>query len=202
MRKMRSARYFLLRYIVVFVCALTLHVATPTHSYAQEYMLPYPSYMPGSTLYPISKIVDRIQWYWHFGSISRAKYHTHMSDTYLVEAKTLFEYGQLKLAVDALQRSDEHFVKALLYVRSIDQEQKDRGEQRAILVSQATVHSNVLNELLDNTPEEFTWVDEEKEPVELPIHFSIKTSSELRAFALEEEELEVPNYELRVTNYE
>src|SRR3989344_2434627 len=70
------------------------------------YVLPYPSYMPGNKLYTFSRFFDEVGRIWNFGSIASTKYALHLSDKYLVEAKTLFEYQQYLLALDALQRSD------------------------------------------------------------------------------------------------
>ena len=76
---------------------------------AVDYVLPYPSYMPGNPMYKIRQILERAQEYWYFGDMAKVKYHLKMADKYLVEAKTLFEYKQYLLAVDALQRSNQQF---------------------------------------------------------------------------------------------
>jgi len=77
-----------------------------------EYVLPYPSAMPGNKLYRIMRIIDELKKPLYFGSITRYKYHLSLADKYLVEAKTLFEYKQYLLAVDALERSDREFQEA------------------------------------------------------------------------------------------
>lgn len=96
--------------LIIFICFLTVP------SVRADYVLPYPSVMPGNKLYRITRIVDQLKKYWYFGNIAQIKYHLGLSDKYLVEAKTLFEYKQYLLATDALKRSSDQFSQIHQYV--------------------------------------------------------------------------------------
>jgi len=123
-----------------------------------DYLLPYPSYMPGNTLYKVSRIIDELKKYWFWGNIASSKYHQGLSDKYLVEAKTLFEYKQYPLALDALARSDEHFQKK----------------------ESAGVHRELLLKLLNELPQTYIWQEERQEPVTLAIGDALHRSIQIR----------------------
>src|SRR5450759_4493421 len=107
--------------IVFFAFLLSLIFSHSSLVYA-DYVLPYPSYMPGSSLYKVSRVVDRLKFYWSWGNIAQIKYHLALSDKYLVEASTLMEYKQYLLGVDALRRSDAEFTKLPVYVAGAKKE--------------------------------------------------------------------------------
>ncbi len=127
-----------------------------------DYVLPYPSYMPGNKLYRVTRIIDKLKNYWYFGEIGQAKYHLGLADKYLVEAKTLFEYRQYLLAVDALQRSDDEFKKV---PKNLDAAEK---------------HIEVLTQLLSIVPDAFTWTSEKAEATQLPLKNLLEASIRLR----------------------
>lgn len=144
-----------MKLLTLFLVFFALRVAV----YA-DYVLPYPSYMPGHKLYRISRMIDELKNYWYWGSIAQTKYHQGLSDKYLVEAKTLFEYKQYPLALDALKRSDQHFSKE---------------------ISQAyEVHIWVLTKLKAELPITFVWQDEYRKPISLAIAEALKRSIEIR----------------------
>lgn len=145
-----------MKYIILFIISLTI----VTHVHA-EYLLPYPSYMPGHKLYTLSRILDGLKRYWYFGTIAKTKYHQSLSDKYLVEAKTLFEYKQYPLALDALERSDQHFQKST-----------SDGAREA--------HVETLNLLKAQLPETFVWQDEHQQPMTLAIREALNHSIAIR----------------------
>lgn len=149
-----------LKLLVVVLLFLVLTV--PAHA---DYVLPYPSYMPGSKLYKITRIIDVLKKYWYFGPIGQEKYHLGLADKYLVEAKTLFDYNQYLLAVDALRRSDEQF-------RQLPKNQ--------LTHEAAAKHTEVLSRLLQNVPAQFTWSPEKSAPTQLPLKNLLGTSIRLR----------------------
>lgn len=121
-----------------------------------DYVLPYPSFMPGNKLYRISRLVDEVKKYWYWGRIGQIKYHMMLSDKYLVEAKTLFEYKQYLLAVDALERSNDHF-------KAISHTDAD------LINEESLAHRQVLEKLRKESPEQFQWTPERKNSTILPI---------------------------------
>jgi len=124
------------------------------------YMLPYPSYMPGNRLYAVSRMIDRMKKYWYFGAISQVKYHLELSDKYLVEAKTLFEYKQYMLATDALLRSTEAFQALEDDIRRGVDQNKDMTVFVDEIEDAGSVHQEVLLSLKSSTPETFLWTPE------------------------------------------
>lgn len=140
-------------------------------SYA-DYVLPYPSFMPGNKMYRISRVIDNLKANWYFGNIAKTKYHLGLSDKYLVEAKTLFEYKQYLLAVDALKRSNDHFEVLPQFIKN--------DTQKNIVREAGGVHIRVLEELASKLPEEFIWKPEKSEESVLYIGSLIRQSKGLR----------------------
>ena len=135
-----------------------------------EYVLPYPSFMPGNKIYTIARIIDSIKRYWYFGNISKVKYHLGLSDKYLVEAKTLFEYKQYLLGVDALKRTTKQFQTLPLYVKQAKLEHKDMNAFILTISEAAVIHRSVLNEMKISSPESFQWVPEKASSSDLLLH--------------------------------
>ncbi len=145
-----------------------------------DYVLPYPSYMPGNKLYRVSRVLDSLKRYWYFGSIASFRYHLGLADKYLVEAKTLFEYKQYALAVDALKRSDVHVTLLPTYHKRAVQEGKDVSLLTVKLQDAMAVHGEVINRLIIELPEEFHWTPEKEEPTLLPIRKILAESIAIR----------------------
>lgn len=135
-----------------------------------EYALPYPSFMPGHKLYGVSRLLDRLKEYWHWGNIARVKYHLGLSDKYLVEAKTLFEYKQYLLATGALNRSNEHFQMVVPYLEKALNEGKDTRNLEQIVEEAASMHLQALSRIKQDVPSEAQWKPEKSEPVNLQLH--------------------------------
>jgi hypothetical protein len=144
------------------------------------YVLPYPSFMPGSKLYTISTMIDTVQWYWHFGSIAKIKYHMALSDKYLVEAKTLFEYKQYLLATQALMRSNEQFERIHVFLKQAQQEGKDVEIWRQLVAEESLVHQEVLTVLQSDVPVDFLWQPEKQEATQLSLGELIEKSISIR----------------------
>jgi hypothetical protein len=145
-----------------------------------EYMLPYPSTMPGSKLYTLKKVMERLKEYWHIGSIAKAKYYMNLSDTYLVEAKTLFEYKQYLLATAALTRSDSAIKEIPAIISTGKSENKDMSRIRALIDEQQMVHKDVLTALRAKLPKEFIWSPERQASTTLSIDVLLTESIMLR----------------------
>lgn len=145
-------------FFIILLLFLSLRVSV----YA-DYVLPYPSYMPGHRFYKVSRILDELKKYWYWGSIAGAKYHLGLSDKYLVEAKTLFEYKQYPLALDALARSDEQFQ----MISSVSDEA-------------SKAHGAVLTKLMTELPEMYTWQEEHQLPVVLDLRGELRRSVDIR----------------------
>ncbi len=145
-----------------------------------EYVLPYPSAMPGNKVYRISRLIDRLKRPFYFGSIGSYKYHLMLSDKYLVEAKTLFEYKQYLLAQDALHRSDAEFAEVPKFLTSAKAEGKDMRNFARQLAEAAGAHQSVLIKLKADLPDLFRWTPEKAEAVDIPIADLLGQSIHLR----------------------
>lgn len=159
-----------------------LFLVVPSTAYA-EYVLPYPSVLPGNRLYAIKSFFEKLQSYWYFGDIGQTKYELKTADKYLVEAKTLFEYKQYKLAVSALQQSNDHFAKTVLSVRDVQGENKDSGEQKEVVKDAAHKHLEIIESLSKTLPETIIWSDEKKEPIDLSLSQLFKQAEIVRKYA-------------------
>ncbi len=161
--------------IVLIFCTLCI-----ASSVRADYVMPYPSYMPGNTLYRVSRIMDRLKFYWSWGNIAQVKYHLALSDKYLIEAKTLMEYKQYLLGTDALARSDKEFMQLPSYVSGAKKEGVNVNVVQQLITSAAEKHTEVLTGLLTATPDQFTWTPEKSKPTELPLAGMIRASVEQR----------------------
>jgi hypothetical protein len=167
--------------IVFIVCVAGFALSvTPVNA---AYVLPYPSYMPGHVLYGSQKVFDRMQEWWYFGLIGQAMYYRTLSDRYMVESKTLFEYGQHKLATQALVVSNKHFLQAYLTIMDLEAEEYDAGQQR-ILVQEASIkHKEILTYIDTLIPDEIVWEEEKKDSETLPIALLLRQAHIIRSYA-------------------
>jgi hypothetical protein len=136
--------------------------------------------MPGNKLHTISRVVDQLNNWWYFGSISQIKYHLKLADKYLVESKTLFEYQQYLLAVDALNRSNNEFSAIPEHISRASQEGKDVQNISEIVQSAAMKHTEVLTNINTSVPKSFLWIPEKSSPTELDLQVLIGRSLLIR----------------------
>lgn len=171
--------------IGLFILLFTIYYLLFTSSVlASDYVLPYPSSMPGSKTYKIHQIWDKFQEYWHFGNLAKYKYYLKTSDKYLIEVKTLFEYKQYYLATQALSKSDDYFNKAALSLLDARTEPKDLTKKIEEINSAKEKHIEVLNQLSEYLPDKIEWQEENKEKVDLEIEFLLNTSVKQREIAV------------------
>jgi hypothetical protein len=153
----------------------------PSVTFAQsDYVLPYPSFMPGNPFYEINIIKDEVLKFWYFGSFGQFKYNLKQSDKYLIEAKTLFEYKQYLLGFQALKKSDIYFVKALESLIKAKKENKDVESNSSVIKRAGEKHVEVLAKLKRELPESFVWEPEREKSTVLKINESIDNSIAIR----------------------
>lgn len=145
-----------------------------------EYVLPYPSYMPGNKIYKIARVIDELKRFWYWGSIGSVKYHMGLSDKYLVEAKTLFEYKQYLLAIDALKRSDHEFLSIHPQVARAKTEGKDIAQFEQTIKEVSQAHVIIIEKLIQMLPAEFSWTPEKNTSTWLPIRAQLQNAAILR----------------------
>jgi len=162
-------------FVLVFLVSAQISYAT------SNYVLPYPLSMPGSLLYRPRLFFETLSKYWYFGSFGQFKYSLKESDKYLVEAKTLFEYGQYLNASSSLKISDEYFTKTLPNLLKAGGEGKDVSEKRKLLKEAAQKHIEVLKKLSNDLPEKFEWRPEKGKPTLIFIKIDIERSILVRS---------------------
>ena len=168
-------------YLFGLVSLFSIFFTKPVFVFAKSsYVLPYPTFMPGSFLYKPHLFLEEILRFWYFGNLGQFKYTLRESDKYLVEAKTLFEYQQYLLGYKALKRSDSYFVKVHFYLINAQKEGKDITSQQAILIGAGLKHKEVLLKLKKGVPETFFWQPEKSQPTKLDLHDAIFRSISLR----------------------
>ena len=145
-----------------------------------EYVLPYPSTMPGGALYKIHAISEYIQRYWYFGSFGQFSYNLKKSDKYLVEAKTLFEYKQYLLGSKALSKSNSYFLKIKPSLSQAKKEGKDISEKLKLFNSAIEKHKEVLEQIRKDVPRDVLWSPEKDSATKIMLHQEIEQAIRLR----------------------
>lgn len=159
----------------VFLVGLIMVMVFPQFGLAaSDYVLPYPSSMPGSRFYRVNLIKEKVLGYWYFGDFGQFKYNLKQSDKYLVEAKTLFEYKQYLLAFDALDKSEVYFQQTLPNLVKAQQKGKNISVSSDILKQASGKHIEVLLEINQNIPAKFVWIPEKSAPTTLNLSEKIK----------------------------
>lgn len=160
---------------VILVLFMYFLVLTPVNAQS-DYVLPYPSFMPGNIFYKVSLVKDKILKYWYFGDFGQFKYNLKQADKYLVEAKILFEYKQYWLAVGALEKSDAHIEEVLPSLLEAERNEKNISEKSSILKLAKEKHIEVLEKIKGQIPETFYWDPEKGEAKNLKLHEIIDDS--------------------------
>ena len=163
----------------IFLSFLIFLLSTQFVFADSQYVLPYPSSMPGGFLYKFRVISEPLQRLWYFGDLARFKYDLKQSDKYIVEAKTLFEYKQYLLAVASLKKSDIYFEGAKKDLE-LARKRKNVRELEIIFKEASQKHLEVLEVLKQNTPEDFLWQPEKSASSKLNIWEEINSSIKIR----------------------
>lgn len=164
----------------VGICLFLLIIFSYVSQVSAEYMLPYPSSMPGNRIYRITRLLDSIKKYWYFGSLGQIKYHISLADKYLVEAKTLMEYKQYLLASDALTRSDEQIKQLTTSLLNAADQYKDVSVTRQIISSEMQKHLEIFDDLVTNVPSQITWSPEKSASTTIQLENDLKNSKTIR----------------------
>lgn len=145
-----------------------------------SYVLPYPSSMPGNLSYKIHVFYEDLSRYWYFGDFGQFNYNLKLSDKYLVEAKTLFEYKQYLLGYRALKKSDQYFVNILPSLLRAKKNGKNTFQKRTVYAEAAQKHIETLKKMMDETPDIFNWQPEKVSSTKLNIKDAIIKSIRTR----------------------
>ncbi len=167
-------------FIFAVICILFFQSIALANASGSTYVLPYPAAMPGSPIYKINLIKEKVDRFWYFGDFGQFTYNLKLSDKYLVEAKTLFEYKQYLLAYNALKKSNYYYSFILPALKRADAAGKNITDKKSILTSASNKHVEELNKIRLNTPAVFNWTPEDDEASLLMLHNEIDQSIKLR----------------------
>jgi hypothetical protein len=145
-----------------------------------DYVLPYPSAMPGGLSYKIHLLYENGSKYWYFGDFGQFDYSLKMADKYLVEAKTLFEYKQYLLGYQALKKSDQYFPNSLLSLNKAKNNGKNISQKMEILREAVLKHVETLEKMETNVPGIFNWKPEKAQSTVLNIKDTIEKAINIR----------------------
>jgi len=169
------------KFICLFLLALCFLMLFKTPVFAQSnYVLPYPSSMPGSFAYKIHLLYEDVFKYWYFGDFGQFDYNLKMADKYLVEAKTLFEYKQYLLGYKALKKSDFYFSNSLPNLNKAESNNKNISQKKIVLKEAALKHIEILVKMEVDTPNTFSWQPEKVSPTMLDIKGAIERAINIR----------------------
>ena len=166
------------KYVLLFLILILMSV--PSAFARSNYVLPYPSAMPGSKSYKVHLIWEELLKYWYFGNFGQFKYNLMESDKYLVEAKTLFEYNQYLLGNTALGKSNSYFLQAYPFLIRAQNENKDVIKSKLLLKQAALKHVETLQMLESVIPKTFTWQPEKSSPTILNLKNLLEESIAIR----------------------
>lgn len=173
--------------LLLVLISLSLLVCFPGSSLASNesgaksaYVLPYPGVMPGSKIYSVSEIFDNFKLLYTFGDYARFKYYLGQSDKYLVEAKTLFEYGQFLHAQNSLEKSNINYRQIEPILNRAKTNGRNTSEKDELFRSGSQKHIEVLQTLKNEVPENFLWEDEKASPRNIKIHDLIDETLKIR----------------------
>lgn len=172
MKNEKFARLFILVFFFIFF--------SKTVFAGSNYVLPYPSNMPGSLTYNFHIVYEKISKYWYFGNFGQFSYDLKMADKYLVQAKTLFEYKQYLLGHKALKKSDLYFLRIMPSLEKADHEKKDTSNKRAVLKEAALKHIEILEKIDIETPDIFNWQPEKALSINLHLKKDIEKAISTR----------------------
>lgn len=145
-----------------------------------DYVLPYPSSMPGSFAYKLENFKERVSKYYYYGDIGRYRYNTFYSDKYLVEAITLFNYKQYFLGYESLQKSNEYFKNISLSLNSANKHDKHTSNFINSYKSESDKHIEELEKLKLIVPFNYNWQAENEKANLLKLHALIDRSIAIR----------------------
>lgn len=140
--------------IAIIVCFLYFSSIQSSFALTKEadYVLPYPSFMPGNKLYQVKEVWDKFRGLFMFGNFTKFSYELQLADKKLVEAKVLYEYGQIVLANKALEKYQRHMMVLPKLLTAAKKEDKNISEKEELLKQAKKKHQQVLLELSKFSP--------------------------------------------------
>ncbi len=122
-----------------------------TNSAKVEYVLPYPGILPGSTLYPLKALRDRIIEFFISDPGKKAEFYILQADKRLNASLALLEQGKGELSETTVSKAEKYLEKAL----SETEKFKDKGQNVYWILGNIEKslrkHHEVLDELIEKS---------------------------------------------------
>ena len=156
-------KIFLLALIVLFLFSLTATgrsfakeemeeaLINPTPIVKIEYQLPYPGLLPGSPLYPLKKLRDKIIEILTTDPLKKAEFFLLQSDKNLKTGVMLVERGEGKTAESTISKGENYFEQAIGKIISAKEEQANIDEVLGRTKLSAMKHQEVIKDLINKT---------------------------------------------------
>src|SRR3990167_4511171 len=150
-------RIFLLILILLFFFFETSQVLakdqtpTPTPPVKIEYQLPYPGLLPGSPLYPLKKLRDKIIEVLTTDPLKKAEFYLLQSDKNLETGVMLVNRGDGKTAESTISKGENYFEQAISKIISAKEEQANVDEVLGRMQLSSMKHQEVIKDLMNKT---------------------------------------------------
>ncbi|MDO8460651.1 MAG: DUF5667 domain-containing protein, partial [Nanoarchaeota archaeon] len=112
-----------------------------------DYQLPYPGILPGSPLYSLKMVRDRLLELFISDSLKKSNFYLLQADKRLGSSLMLFEKGDKKLAETTLSKGQKYLEKALDKAMEAKKSTKDVGDIFARIKNSATKQRQEIESL-------------------------------------------------------
>lgn len=124
---------------------------TPTPETKIEYQLPYPGLLPGSPLYPLKKLRDRIIEVLTTDPLKKADFYLLQADKNLQTGVMLVDRGDSKTAESTVSKGENYFEQALGKIISAKEEQQNAQDVLSRMHLSSIKHQEVISSLMKKT---------------------------------------------------
>ncbi|KKP94619.1 MAG: hypothetical protein US02_C0022G0003 [Candidatus Levybacteria bacterium GW2011_GWA2_36_13] len=124
---------------------------SPTPITKIEYQLPYPGLLPGSPLYPLKKLRDKIIEVLTTDPLKKAEFYLLQSDKNLETGVMLVNRGDGKTAESTISKGENYFEQAISKIISAKEEQANVDEVLGRMQLSSMKHQEVIKDLMNKT---------------------------------------------------
>lgn len=118
-----------------------------------EYQLPYPGILPGSPLYSVKMIRDRVVELLTSDSVKKANFYLLQADKRTASALMLYEKGDDRLAETTLTKAQKYLEKSLVKAQEAKNAGKDVGDIFARIKDSSTKQKQEIENLSSKSKE-------------------------------------------------
>ena len=118
-----------------------------------EYQLPYPGILPGSPLYSIKMIRDRVVELLTTDSVKKANFYLLQADKRTASALMLYEKGDDRIAETTLTKAQKYLEKSLVKAQEAKNSGRDVGDMFARIKDSSTKQKQEIENLSSKSKE-------------------------------------------------